>query len=177
MTFLEFKLPSALRKYKQIRYLRPVITTDKSMAKAEITPIPATQVKPLHLPFFDLKVVAGFPIPLNNDEMAQDVELLRLLCPNPDSSYLIRVQGDSMVDAGIHSDDILVVDKSLRNPTESQVALCELNGEYTIKHVVSREGRGWLMPANPAYPPIEVTAADDFSVWGTVTYIIHRPGK
>lgn len=149
----------------------------KAMTKDEMTLIPVTEVQPLHLPFFDLKVAAGFPIPLNNDELAQDIELLRLLCPHPESSYLIRVQGDSMIDADIHTGDILIVDKSLRTPSESQVALCELNGEYTIKYVVRREGRGWLVPANPAYPELEITEADDFSVWGTVTYIIHRPRR
>ena len=136
---------------------------------------PATKIKPLHLPYLELKVVAGFPIPLSTDELAQDIDLLRLLCPNPDASYLIRVQGDSMIDAGIHTGDILIVDKSNRNPSEKQVALCELNGEYTIKYVVNRDGKGWLVPANPDYPEIAITPDDDFNVWGTVTYIIHKP--
>ena len=77
----------------------------------------AAEVKPLHLPFFDISVVAGFPIPLDNDELAQDIELLRMLCPNPEASYLIRVEGNSMIDADIHSGDILIVDKSNRNPS------------------------------------------------------------
>ncbi|EJW89422.1 SOS-response transcriptional repressor, partial [gut metagenome] len=55
--------------------------------------IPGKRIKPMTLPYFDVKVVAGFPIPLNNDELAQDIEVLKMLCPHPDSSYLIRVQG------------------------------------------------------------------------------------
>lgn len=140
---------------------------------ASITP--AEKVEPLTLPFFDIKVVAGFPIPLNNDEISQDIEILKLLCPHPESSYLIRVQGESMRDADIHSGDILIVDKSNSNPSKSEVAICELNGEYTVKRVERRGDTAYLIPANPEFPEIEITPNDDFSVWGTVTYVIHKP--
>ena len=101
--------------------------------------MPTSRVKPMTLPFFDVKVVAGFPIPLNNDELAQDIEVLKMLCPHPDSSYLIRVQGRSMIEAGVNDGDIIIVDKSERNPTEKQIAVCELNGEYTLKRVCNKE--------------------------------------
>ena len=136
---------------------------------------PATQVKDLSIPFFDIGIVAGFPIPLDNDERAQSIELLQMLCPNPDACYLIRVQGNSMIEANIHSGDIVIVDKSNRNPTENEVAVCEFNGEYTLKHFVLRDGLGWLVPANPDFPEIPVTPDDQFRIWGTVTYIIHKP--
>ncbi len=136
---------------------------------------PVTRVKDLKLPFFDIGIVAGFPIPLDNDERSQDIEVLKMLCPYPESSYLIRVEGDSMIDAGIESGDIVIVDKSNRNPSESEVAVCEFNGEYTLKRFVKRNGCGWLVPANPDYPEIKVTPDDSFSIWGTVTYIIHKP--
>ena len=132
-------------------------------------------VKDLRLPFFDISIVAGFPIPLDNDEKAQDIELLRMLCPNPEASYLIRVEGNSMIDAGINSGDIVIVDKSNRNPSEREVAVCEHNGEYTLKRFIKRDGVGWLVPANPDYPEILVSPDDQFSIWGTVTFIIHRP--
>ena len=135
----------------------------------------ASNVKEMSLPYFDVGIVAGFPIPLDNEERAQDIELLKMLCPHPESSYLIRVEGNSMIDAGIESGDIVIVDKSNRNPNESEVAVCEFNGEYTLKRFVKRDGCGWLVPANPDYPEIKVTADDSFSIWGTVTYIIHRP--
>ncbi len=137
--------------------------------------MPTSRIKPMTLPFFDVKVVAGFPIPLNNDEQAQNIEVLKMLCPHPDSSYLIRVQGRSMIEAGVNDGDIIIVDKSERNPTEKQIAVCELNGEYTLKRVRKKDGNVWLVPANPEYPEIEVTDGDDFSVWGVVTYIIHKP--
>ena len=134
----------------------------------------AVSVRPLRLPYFDLKVVAGFPVPLDNDERSQDIELLSMLCPHPEASYLIRVTGDSMIDAGILSGDVVIVDKSRRNPSPREIAVCELNGEYTLKHFVEEDGRGWLVPANSAYPRLPVTENDDFSIWGTVTYIIHK---
>ena len=128
----------------------------------------------VNFPFFDIRVVAGFPVPLDNDEKAQDIDLIRMLCPHPEASYLIRVNGDSMIDAGVLSGDIVIVDKSNRNPSPREIAMCELNGEYTLKHFVKEDGQGWLIPANPDYPRIRISSEDDFSVWGTVTFIIHK---
>ena len=136
--------------------------------------VPAGSVRPLSLPYYDISVVAGFPVPLDNDERSQDIDILSMLCPHPEASYLIRVSGNSMIDAGVLSGDIVIVDKSNRNPTPHEIAMCELNGEYTLKHFVLEEGQGWLVPANPEYPRIRITPDDDFSVWGTVTYIIHK---
>ncbi len=138
---------------------------------------PATMVKDLNIPFFDIGIAAGFPIPLDNDERAQSIELLQMLCPYPESSYLIRVDGDSMIDANIYSGDIVIVDKSQRNPSPSQVAVCQLNGDYTLKCFEVRNGVGWLIPANPDYPEIKVTEDDSFYIWGTVTYVIHKPNN
>lgn len=153
----------------------------RSMAKGEPdfsqlgVVYPATKVREMRIPYFDIGIVAGFPIPLDNDERAQTIELLQMLCPYPESSYLIRVEGNSMIDANIHSGDIVIVDKSNRNPTETEVAVCELNSEYTLKRFVKRDGTGWLIPANPDYPEIKITPDDSFTIWGTVTYIIHKP--
>ncbi len=141
------------------------------------TVYPASRIEALGLPFFDLGIKAGFPVPLDNDEKSQDIDLLRMICPHPNASYLIRVEGDSMKDADILSGDIIIVDKSNRNPSPSEVAVCELNGEYTLKRFEIRGGEGWLIPANPLYPEIRVTEDDDFSVWGVVTYVIHKARK
>lgn len=135
----------------------------------------ADTLDPLYINKYGVKVVAGFPIPLNNDERAQKIDLIRMLCPYPEATYLISVEGDSMIDSNIYSGDVLVVDKSNRNPSEKQVAMCELNGEYTVKYVRRHDGKVWLVPANKNYPEIEVKEGDDFNVWGTVTFTIHRP--
>lgn len=136
--------------------------------------IPASRVASATLPYFDTRVVAGFPVPLDNDERSQDIDVISMLCPHPEASYLIRVNGDSMIDAGILSGDIVIVDKSNRNPDPKEIAVCELNGEFTLKHFVKEGNEGWLVPANPDYPRFKITPEDDFSVWGTVTYIIHK---
>lgn len=136
--------------------------------------IPAGKVRSGVLPFFDQRVVAGFPVPLDNDERSQDIDILSMLVPHPEASYLIRVQGDSMIDADIMSGDIVIVDKSNRNPSAKEIAVCELNGEYTLKRIAYEDGQAWLVPANPDCPRFKVTPDDDFSIWGTVTYIIHK---
>ncbi len=163
------------------RFIRSCITSAMAGEEPDFSAIgeayPAVRVKDVRLPRFDIGIVAGFPIPLDNDERAQDIELLRMLCPRPEASYLIRVEGDSMVDAGIYSGDIVIVDKSNRDPGQNEVAVCELNGEYTLKHFVRQGSEGWLIPANPAYPKIRISESDVFRIWGTVTYIIHKPRK
>lgn len=133
-----------------------------------------SKMSPLHLPLFDQRVTAGFPVPLDNDERAQDIELIRMLCPHPEASYLIRIKGDSMIDAGVENGDIVIVDKSNRNPSEKEIAVCEINGEYTLKHFVREGNTLWLVPANHNYRKRQVMDGDEFSVWGTVTYIIHK---
>lgn len=152
---------------------------EKIMAKKEIPDIGevyrVADTKDITLPYFDQKVVAGFPIPLDNDEKAQDIEVLKMLCPNPEASYLIRVQGNSMIDANIHDGDILIIDKSNRNPAAHEPAMCEYNGEYTIKYVQERDGKPYLVPANEDYPMIPIAEGDSFCVWGTVTFVIHKP--
>lgn len=156
------------------RSLRQAVSEQENIPAALGEVIPATSVQPISLPFYDQRVVAGFPVPLDNDEQSQDINILGMLCPHPEASYLIRVKGDSMVDAGIMSGDIVIVDKSKRNPGPKEIAVCELNGEYTLKHFVEEDGIGWLVPDNKDYPRFKVTPDDDFSIWGTVTYIIHK---
>lgn len=136
--------------------------------------IPVAGASSLVLPYFDVRVVAGFPVPLDNDERSQDIDVLSMLCPHPESSYLVRVKGDSMIDAGIANGDIVIVDKSRRDPSPKEIAVCELNGEFTLKRFVKEGDQGWLIPANPDYPRFPITPEDDFSVWGVVTYIIHK---
>ena len=73
--------------------------------------VPASSIRSLSLPYYDISVVAGFPVPLDNDERSQDIDILSMLCPHPEASYLIRVSGNSMIDAGVLSGDIVIVDK------------------------------------------------------------------
>lgn len=139
--------------------------------------IPASQMKSVRVPFVDMKIVAGPPIPLDSEEHAPMVDLLTTLCPHPESTYMIRVEGNSMIDANIHPGDVLVVDCGNHNPMRRDIAICELNGEYTVKRVERDGDHGFLIPANPNYKKIEIKPTDSFHVWGVVTYIIHKAGN
>jgi len=136
----------------------------------------AENVKSVNVPFVDTKTDASsFHMEKKDENSAQNVDLLDLLSPKLHSSSLIRVKGDSMTDADIYDGDIIIVDMSNRNPTDRELAVCELNGEYTIKYVRVRDKRGILVPANRDYPEWRITPDDNFNVWGTVTLVIHKP--
>ena len=84
-----------------------------------------------------------------------------------------RIRGDSMIDAGIYDGDLVVVDKSL-NPKTGQIAVCFVNGEFTIKYIKIQKKSILLIPANKEFTPIRVTPDNDFVIWGVVTYSIRR---
>lgn len=92
---------------------------------------------------------------------------------HPAATFYARVKGSSMIDAGIGDGDILVIDKSL-DPKDGDIAICFLDGEFTVKRMLCRDGGLLLMPANPEFQPIRITEENDFLVWGVVTYIIHK---
>ncbi len=116
----------------------------------------------LPLQYTDEGIRAGFPSPAQ-DYMEQAIDLNKEIVKHPASTFYGRVVGDSMRDEGIEEGDILVIDKSL-----------ELMGEFTVKRVRLETDAAWLIPANPDYPKIKVTADNDFIVWGIVTYTIKK---
>lgn len=129
----------------------------------------------LNLPYADEGIRAGFPSPAQ-DYMETGIDLNRELIRHPSSTFYGRVKGDSMNDAGVHDGDLLVIDKSLE-PRDGDMAVCCLNGEFTLKFIRIEKETVWLMPANPEYMPIKVTPDDDFTIWGIVTYSIHDNRK
>lgn len=137
--------------------------------------VPATNVRPLAIPQFDISIPAGFPLDVKGNDRGELTDLLSLVCPHPETSYMINVVGNSMIDANVHSGDIVIVDTTNRNPEPHQIAVCELNGEYTLKRFEKHGDTGYLVPANPLFPKIPITSDDIFNIWGTVTYIIHKP--
>jgi DNA polymerase V len=124
------------------------------------------------LPFVDSGIAAGFPSPAE-DYIDLALDLNKELVNNPSSTFYGRVKGSSMKDAGIHNGDILVIDKSLE-PTNGKVAVCFIDGEFTLKRMKFVDKKLFLVPANEDYDPIEVTKENDFIVWGIVTYIIKK---
>ena len=115
---------------------------------------------------------AGFPSPAT-DYMTQAIDLNKELVRHPAATFYGRVVGDSMIDAGVDEGDILVIDKALE-ARDGDMAVCFVDGEFTLKYLHIREDGIVLKPANPKYPEIEITEGVDFKMWGVVTYIIKK---
>ena len=129
----------------------------------------------LPLPYADQGIRAGFPSPAQ-DYMDLSIDLNRELIRNPSSTFYGRVKGDSMQDAGVSEGDVLVIDKSLE-PQDGDMAVCFLDGEFTLKFIQLEKDVIWLIPANESYAPIRVTAENEFLIWGIVTYTIKNNRK
>ncbi|MEJ8803438.1 LexA family protein [Pontibacter sp. H249] len=129
----------------------------------------------IEIPFFSAFISAGFPSPAD-DYLEDKIDIGKYLIQNPTSTFMMRVKGNSMVDANIHEGDVLVIDKSLK-ATDGMPVVCFLDGEFTVKTFKKIGDKAYLMPANAAYKPIEVTEEMDMRVWGVVVWILHRPVK
>lgn len=132
----------------------------------------AETLSQLELPFADEGVRAGFPSPAQ-DYMENSIDLNRDLVNHPESTFYARVAGDSMIDAGVNEGDILVVDKSV-DVQNGDMAVCIVDGEFTVKFVDIYPDRVVLRPANENFPEIVVAKGERFEIWGAVTYVIHR---
>lgn len=126
----------------------------------------------LRLQYADQGIQAGFPSPAQ-DYISESIDLNRELIKHPASTFYGRVEGDSMCDEGIEQGDILVIDRSLE-PMNGDLAVCCLDGEFTLKRIKTEDGRIWLIPSNESFDPILVTPDRNFEVWGVVTYTIKR---
>ncbi|NCP67838.1 translesion error-prone DNA polymerase V autoproteolytic subunit [bacterium] len=126
----------------------------------------------LALPLFSDRVKAGFPSPAD-DHLQRRLDLNEELIAHPAATFLVRVTGDSMQEAGIFDNDTLVVDRSL-NPVNKSVVVALLNGEFTVKYFSKIGSEIYLKPANKNYEPIKIKPSDDFEVWGVVTNAIHH---
>ena len=127
----------------------------------------------LELPLAGTAIAAGFPSPAE-EYLDLALDLNKELIKHPAATFYARVKGDSMVDAGIQDGDLLVIDKALE-PKEGTVAVCYLDGEFTVKRLSVREEGVYLMPANAEFKPIRITEENNFLVWGLVAYVIHKP--
>jgi DNA polymerase V len=100
------------------------------------------------------------------------LDLTEFLIENKAATFLMRVEGDSMKDAGIHDGDLLVVDRSAK-PVNGSVVVVAVNGEYTVKRLRRGPDCVWLDPANPRYQPLRVSVGEDLHVFGVVKHAIH----
>lgn len=133
--------------------------------------LPDLDPSQLDLPFFVDSIPAGFPSPAQGYEEAR-LDLNRLIVLRPEATFMLRVKGDSLRDANVQDGDIVVVDRSIE-PRHGHIVIAEVGGEFTIKILWRRGGLVRLMPANPAYKPIEFSEGMDLVVFGVVTWILH----
>lgn len=124
----------------------------------------------LSLPYADAGIQAGFPSPAQ-DYIQESIDLNRELVKHPAATFYGRVRGDSMTGEGITDGDIIVIDRSLE-PSDGDLAVCCLEGEFTLKRIKLEPGRIWLVPSNESFDPILVTPDNQFEVWGVVTHTI-----
>lgn len=127
----------------------------------------------LALPLHQSLLPAGFPSPAD-DYMESELDLNKHLVHNQSATFFAKVKGHSMEDAGIHEGDILIVDRS-KEVQNNDIAVCIINGEFTVKRICFSGKQVTLRPENPAYKAITITEEHQFMVWGLVTYIIHKP--
>ena len=141
--------------------------------------VPASRVSDVHnlvqkiyrLPLYQSAVAAGFPSPADS-EMEGMLDLNEFLIRHPAATFFVRVNGVSMINAGIHHNDILIVDRSLE-PVTGKIVVAAINGELTVKRLVKEEDAIRLIAENEGYPPINVSKESDLRIWGVVTSVVH----
>ena len=117
-------------------------------------------------------VSAGFPSP------ADDFKELRIsidkeVVKNETATFYARVSGESMQGAGLDDGDLLVIDRSLE-PEDNKIAICFIDGEFTVKRLKVEKDCVYLMPENSKYQPIKVTEDNELIIWGVVTYVVKK---
>ena len=127
--------------------------------------------RPQAFPLYSSKVSAGFPSPAD-DNLEKSLDLNSYVVKRPSSTFFVRVNGDSMINAGILDNDILVVDRSVK-PSHGKVIIAVLDGQMTVKRLYKRSGKVILMPENDLYKPIEVNDDTNMEIWGVVTSAVH----
>ena len=129
---------------------------------SKITLHKASTKEELKLPFVENGISAGFPSPAE-DFLDSVIDLNKELIKNPDATFFGRVKGYSMKNAGLNNGDLLIIDKSLE-PTNGKIAVCFIDGEFTVKRIKIEKNICWLIPENDDYKPIKVTPDNDFLI-------------
>ena len=120
----------------------------------------------------DTGISAGFPSPAD-DSRETRISLDDELIQNNDATFFAKVKGQSMINAGLDDNELLVIDRSLE-PANNKIAVCFLDGEFTVKRLRVEKNEVWLQPENPNYPIIKITEDNDFVIWGIVTNVIKK---
>ena len=146
----------------------------KEEVKSQLVFYPVEQNSQLRVNIVEAaKVHAGFPSPVQDAYMNPPIDLNQELVTHPATTFVVRVVGDSMIDEGIDSGDLLLVDRSLY-PSQKDLTICMVNDEFCVKRIVQRGDKVLLKSGNRKYPPIEVTPMMNLTVWGVVTWVLKR---
>ncbi len=127
---------------------------------------------PIELPFIAAGIKAGFPSPAADFDETK-ISLDAVLVKNREATFYAKASGTSMIGAGIDDGDILVIDRSLE-PHNNKVAVCFLDGEFTVKRIKVTQDEMLLMPENKSFEPIKITEENQLIIWGIVTYVIKK---
>lgn len=123
--------------------------------------------KAFKLPLFSATVAAGMPA-FADDHIEARMDLNQHLVRKPEDTFLVRAAGDSMIDANIRDGDLLVVDRAAP-AKHGKIVIAAVDGALTVKFLIMKQGRTYLMPANPEYEPIPVNPETGVTIWGVVT--------
>lgn len=140
------------------------------MATLEIKKIEESSDTELQL--FENRIQAGFPSPAQG-AFADSVDLNHELINNPAATFCAKVIGDSMVDSGINEGDMLIIDRSIE-AQNGDIAVCFIDGDFTVKRILINEDGISMVPANRKYPIIKVPDESNFVIWGVVSHIIKK---
>lgn len=119
------------------------------------------------LPLFSSRVQAGYASPAA-EHVEDRIDLTSYMVKHPDETFLVHATGDSMIDAGIHDGDLLVVDRSIK-PAHGKIVVAAVDGAVTVKFLIMKKSQTVLMPANAAFNEIPINPENDVVIWGVVT--------
>ena len=117
-------------------------------------------------------ISAGFPSPAG-DYKQERISLDKELIKNQEATFFARVSGESMVNAGLEDGDLIIIDRSIE-PANNKIAVCYIDGEFTVKRLRVKKGKIWLHPENSKYKPIEIKDDNELIIWGIVTNVVKK---
>ena len=120
----------------------------------------------------DQGISAGFPSPADDFKEVR-ISLDKELVKNEEATFYARVSGDSMQGAGLENGDLLIIDRSIE-PSNNKIAVCFIDGEFTVKRIKIESKKLYLIPENKKYLPIEINEENELIIWGIVTYVIKK---
>ncbi len=153
--------------------VKSTLNVYKSQLKSDVEVLESDSNAPsLSIPIFSSRVQAGFPSPAD-DHLEDRLDLNKHLIHHQEATFFVRAQGESMLNAGIHPGDILVVDKSLPAKS-SKIVIAVVDGEFTVKRLHKYKGKITLKAENPEFDDIVISEGNELIIWGVVTSVIHQ---